>query len=156
MAKQITGIIHAHSTYSYDGKSTLSELKTLLQNVGHSFACMSEHTDQLTESQLSEFVSECQSLSDESFVFIPGLEIPYKQAHILLLGCISWMGQEAVDRAALQTAASTAQLTILAHPVRNKFKVDQAMRDCIDGVEIWNQQYDGKAAPQPAVASRFG
>ena len=80
---EVKGILHCHSTYSYDAKLSLPELKKLLQKKGLSFACMTEHTDELTKERAVAFVEECRSLSDGSFIFIPGFEVPYKHAHIL-------------------------------------------------------------------------
>lgn len=144
-----TGVMHMHSTHSYDGKVPLRELKELLIAEGISFACMTEHTDALTEEKAAAFVSECRELSDDSFVFVPGFEVPYKDAHILMIGTTQFFGQVAADAAALRAAASAASLTILAHPVRNQFELDDAMREAIDGVEVWNQQYEGKRVPRP-------
>jgi len=144
---RLTGVLHMHSTHSYDGKVSLATLKELLMAEGISFACMSEHTDELTPEGADAFVAECAALSDTQFCFIPGFEVPYKDAHILMLGCTEFYGQVA-DAAQLRAWREAAQLTLLAHPVRNRFLLDEPMRDVIDGVEIWNQQYDGKRAPR--------
>jgi len=143
------GIIHAHSTYSYDGKVSLPELKVLLQSLGLSFACMTEHTDFLDVEAAQQFVTECRALSDESFVFVPGFEVPYKRAHILHIGATKWQTNLARNEAELKVWRSVAPLVVLAHPVRNQFVVDDALLTVIDGVEIWNQQYEGKAVPRP-------
>lgn len=137
-----------HSTHSYDGKVPLRELKEQLKTAGVSFACMSEHTDELTPETAAAFVAECRELSDESFVFVPGFEVPYRDAHILMLGCTSFVSQIA-DASQLRAWRAAAALAILAHPVRNRFLLDEVMREVIDGVEVWNQQYDGKRVLRP-------
>lgn len=141
------GILHAHSTYSYDGKLSLSELRNFLVERGIHFACMSEHTDELSKERAEEFVAECRTLSDEKFVFVPGFEVPYQRAHILLLGTDAFLTQFA-DMDSLAAWSKQAALTVLAHPVRNRFKLDEVMEQVIGGVEIWNQQYEGKWAPR--------
>ena len=143
----ISGVLHIHSTYSYDGKVPLRELKKLFVQQGLQFACMSEHTDKLTDEQAAAFAAECRKLSDETFVFVPGFEVPYKDAHVLHLGTDTFICQFA-DENSLQLWREVTPLVVLAHPVRNHFKIDQTLEEVIDGVEIWNQQYEGKHAPR--------
>jgi len=144
---KVTGVIHMHSTHSYDGKLSLLELKTFLVERGVQFACMTEHTDYLDASAAAAFVAECRALSDDTFVFIPGFEVPYKNAHVLHIGAEQFIGAFA-DADSLQRWRSITPLVILAHPVRNAFTIDDELRTVIDGVEVWNQQYEGKAVPR--------
>lgn len=146
------GIIHAHSTYSYDGQLSLEDLKYFLIERGISFACMSEHTDEMDLPASQEFVAECRRLSDDSFVFVPGFEVPYKDAHILMLGCEMFVSSFA-DAHELRAWSFNCSLTLLAHPVRNKFRVDGDLLSVLDGVEIWNQQYEGKRVPRTESVS---
>jgi len=136
-----------HSTYSYDGKVSLADLKKLLQANGVAFCCMTEHTDELTAEAAAAFVAECRALSDEQFVFIPGFEVPYKDTHVLHIGGEKFLGQTA-DATQLLAWKETAALVVLAHPVRNHFEVDESLLAVLDGVEVWNQQYEGKRAPR--------
>ena len=144
---KVKGVIHIHSTYSYDGKESLQSLRDFLIGKGIQFCCLTEHTDQMTIEQARLFVQECKSLSGSQFLFIPGYEVPYKKAHMLLIGAEVFLGQFA-DATMLQTWSSKSALTVLAHPVRNRFKVDTVMEGVLDGIEIWNQQYEGKLVPR--------
>lgn len=141
------GVMHVHSTHSYDGKLTLTQLKDFLIANGISFCCMTEHTDHMTPVQARAFVEECRALSDASFLFIPGFEVPYKYAHLLFVGTHQFISAYANERQ-LSAWNDVASLCILAHPVRNRFKVDAPMERVIDGIEVWNQQYEGKRAPR--------
>lgn len=143
-----SGAIHLHSTYSYDGKLPLAALKQLFQKNGLSFACMTEHSDTLTQETAAAFVAECRALSDASFVFVPGFEVPYKNAHVLHIGATHFVTAMA-DGTTLLKWRSVTPLVVLAHPVRNQFAVDEILTECLDGVEVWNQHYDGKRAPRP-------
>lgn len=143
------GIIHAHSTYSYDGTLTLPELKTACQKRGLSFVCLTEHTDQLTPDAAAAFVAECRERSDAAFVFVPGFEVPYKDAHVLHLGTTAFLGSVAHTVSELEAWRAVAPLVVLAHPVRNQFRIDETLERCLDGVEVWNQQYEGKSVPRP-------
>lgn len=142
------GALHLHSTHSYDGKLSLSEVKQLSQKNGLSFACMTEHSDTLTPETAAAFVAECCALSDDTFVFVPGFEVPYKNAHVLHIGATDFVTAVA-DETSLRTWRNCTPLVILAHPVRNEFEVDDTLAECLDGVEVWNQHYDGKRAPRP-------
>lgn len=142
------GLLHAHSTHSYDGKLSLTELKAEAMARGLSFICMTEHTDQMTPEGARAFVAECRSLSDQSFVFVPGFEVPYGYAHVLHFGATDFQTKGAENAAELTAWRRVTPLVVLAHPVRNAFVVDEPLRATIDGVEVWNQQYDGKAVPR--------
>lgn len=144
---EIKGIVHVHSTYSYDGKESLQSLRDFLMVRGIAFCCLTEHTDQMTLEQAQLFVQECKMLSTSQFVFIPGFEVPYLQAHILLVGTEVFLGQYA-NGEMLKTWSKASALTVLAHPVRNAFVVDEVMEQVLDGVEVWNQQYEGKLVPR--------
>ncbi len=148
MIMDYCGIMHAHSTHSYDGKLSLCELKSLLSGQGLSFAFMSEHSDTLTPETAEAFVNECRLFSDDSFVFVPGFEVPYRDAHVLMFGCELFVSTVA-DSHELRAWSFNSTLTALAHPVRNHFVVDDDLFSVLDGVEIWNQQYEGKRVPRP-------
>ena len=152
---EISGIIHAHSSYSYDGKLSLPELKELTVSRGLGFVCMTEHTDELTKERASEFVKECETLSDSTFRFIPGFEVPFGRAHILMVGMREFFGTYAESLNALRTWTQKAPFVILAHPVRNKFIVDSDLLSEIDALEVWNQQYEGKQVPRSRSLALF-
>lgn len=152
---EITGILHCHSRYSYDAKLTLSELRELCVARGVQFVCMTEHTDEMTPESARQFVEECTVLSDTQFRFIPGFEVPYRHAHILMIGCRNFIGRYAPDVAALKQWTAQASFVVLAHPVRNLFEVDDALLGELDALEVWNQQYEGKRVPRVRSLALF-
>ncbi len=145
---EITGIMHAHSSYSYDAKMSLSEIKALCQKNGIQFVCMTEHTDALTPEHAEKFVRECDSLSDDSFLFIPGFEVPFKDTHVLMIGARTFVSQYASTIETLQKWTRGASFVVFAHPVRNQFTVSDALLSEINALEVWNQQYEGKRVPR--------
>lgn len=147
------GALHLHSTYSYDAKVPLKDLKHLFRAHGLSFACMTEHTDEMTPVAADAFVAECRALSDDTFVFVPGFEISYRDTHILAPGCTTFVSQHATD-AELEIWREHAPLMILAHPHRNGYH-DRAPKGMLDGIEIWNAQYDGKVVPRNGARALF-
>ncbi len=142
------GILHCHSTYSYDAKLSLTELKALCQKNNVRFVCMTEHVDEMTEEEAKQFIEECRTLSDETFLFIPGFEVPYRNAHILMIGLREFFGNYAPDIEVLKKWTERASFVVLAHPVRNHFSVDDGLLSEIDALEVWNQQYEGKRVPR--------
>jgi hypothetical protein len=135
---------HLHSNFSYDGKLTLPELRVLLQQHGIQCALMTEHTDDFSAAKAEEFAHACADASTSDFIFIPGFEVPYHNAHILMLGARAF-----VESGDLSQWRQASAYGVLAHPHRNKYVVDDTMRAAIDAVEIWNSQYDGKRTPRP-------
>jgi hypothetical protein len=116
---------------------------------------MTEHTDDMTPDQARAFVRECDTLSDTTFKFIPGFEVPYQvdaatgnHAHVLMIGCREFFNQYAPTHAKLREWTEHAPFVVLAHPVRNDFVVDLGLLEEIDALEVWNQQYEGKRVPR--------
>jgi hypothetical protein len=149
----ITAALHLHSTYSYDAKLSLVELKAVLQARGVKCALMTEHTDEMTFDKSRLFIEECAALSDDTFLFVPGFEISYRDTHILAPGCTTFIAQHATE-IELYEWRTHAPLMILAHPHRNGYH-DRAPAGVIDGIEIWNAQYDGKVVPRTGARRLF-
>ncbi|HEX4799407.1 MAG TPA: PHP domain-containing protein [Candidatus Paceibacterota bacterium] len=145
---EIRGIIHAHSNYSYDAKLSLVRLREEYIRAGLRFACMTEHTDAMSVESARSFVRECELLSDEQFIFIPGFEVPYKRAHVLMIGQRIFFDAYAPTIEVLRRWTKECPMVILAHPVRNHFEVDEGLLSEIDALEVWNQQYEGKRVPR--------
>lgn len=141
------GVLHLHSNYSYDAKLSLAELREILRARGLSFALMTEHTDELTEERARAFVRECEALSDDSFVFIPGFEVSYKDTHILMPGSRMFLTNHASEEEVVAWRKESA-LAILAHPHRNGYRTSHIPEGVLDGIEVWNAQYDGKRFPR--------
>lgn len=151
----ISGVLHVHSRYSYDADIPLAELKQVFVSSGLRFACVTEHTDELDSARAQAFIRECQELSDEAFLFIPGFEMPYLGTHILLVGAFSYAFDKSDLRGSLRRFVSDGAVAVIAHPHRNGFRVDDLMMDNCIGTEIWNSQYDGKYAPRPGALTWF-
>lgn len=143
----LKGIYHAHSTYSSDGKIPLAELKKLLMESGFRFVVMTEHAEDMTPDSLKRYYDECLALSDDQFVCIPGLEIPYKgKIHV---GCfpIVPMPEVPMYREGIQRSHQHAAYTVIHHPSKEGYFIDEVLPLIIDGVEIWNSRYEGSIAP---------
>lgn len=145
----IKGVSHLHTVYSYDGKLTLRELKDLLIKRGIHVALITEHTDTMSSKEGEAFIAECRKESGGDILLIPGFEVPYKNAHILMIGAERFVkGGTDITPTHLSMWKQNAKIAILAHPHRNNYVLDDAMQNVIDGVEVWNSQYDGKFTPR--------
>jgi predicted metal-dependent phosphoesterase TrpH len=67
------GALHIHSTYS-DGERTLAQLRSTFQAAGCCFICTTDHAEAFDEARVDEYRRECESLSDETFAVVGGLE----------------------------------------------------------------------------------
>src|SRR5437868_15335966 len=113
---RITGVLHVHSTFS-DGEESLDRLIPLFKNAGMSFAAMSDHAEVFDSSRMEKYVALCESLSDPSFVVIPGLEFALKGGSIHILGYginqrVAYSGMEQL----VDEIHSAGGLAVLAHP----------------------------------------
>src|SRR5258708_1536120 len=85
----LKGVTHFHSTYS-DGEFTLEELREIFTKSGFQFVCMTDHAEWFDREKVRAYIDECESLSDEEFRFIAGLEYECEQRmHILGYGVVS-------------------------------------------------------------------
>ena len=82
-----SGIIHVHSTFSYDGEHTLAELASFGKKCGYSFIGMAEHSDTFDDAKMKALVEECGRLSDGEFLMIAGIEFSCEGSlHLIGLG----------------------------------------------------------------------
>lgn len=148
---KLSGYLHLHTTYSYDGKVPLAELKAGLVARGARFACVTEHTDWLTKDKFQAFFEECQALSDESILLIPGLEVSFPDAHILMAGLKTVLDPQLPALELVKQGKEQEAFIVFAHPHRSSFQAPEGVEPLLEGIEIWNGQYDGKRSPRPAA-----
>ena len=65
-----------------------------------------------------------------------------------MIGQRSFHDVYAPDIEVLRRWTNEASFVVLAHPVRNHFEVDDGLLGEVDGLEVWNQQYEGKRVPR--------
>ena len=135
------GIIHNHSACSKEGCYPLAMLRQ--RWAPHlDFAAMTEHAERTTAEAYAAYMQECDTLSDEHFRFIPGLEVATESGDMLLLGCRKFI----CTRDPFQVLREALGCVILlAHPEEGKvlYKVlEQA-----HGIEVWNGGHMGGFMP---------
>jgi PHP domain-containing protein len=144
----LKGALHVHSTYS-DGEFTLRELRDAFRSDGCSFVCMTDHAEFFDQQSIQRYFSECESLSDDSFRFVQGLEYRCeREMHILGYGA-SKLTQSTDPQEVIRHIDSQGALSVIAHPKNDFFEWIESFNTLPLGIETWNTKYDGRYAPRP-------
>ncbi|MGA3008769.1 MAG: hypothetical protein ABSD72_00780 [Terracidiphilus sp.] len=142
----LSGITHAHSTYSFDGSLALPDLQRFLTDSGIDFCLMSEHVESLDYQTIQRMLTDYAALPTTGCLMIPGIEID--DLHILIYGVTAIRPYVGVEDLAAQMFHNGA-LIFVSHPVKVKRTVPAVILPWLTGVEIWNTRYDGRGAPRP-------
>lgn len=151
----LKGAIHIHSTYS-DGEFTLGELREIMHAAGCSFVCMTDHAEFFDDEKLEAYTRECESLSDDRFRFIAGLEYTCEnRMHVLGLGVTSPAGTTDPQQV-IRHIQNQAGVSVIAHPMDSMFDWIEEFETLPNGIETWNSKYDGRYAPRPTTFRLLG
>jgi len=141
------GIIHVHSTFSYDGEHTLEEIASFARKRGYHFVGITEHSDTFDTVKMSEFVKKCKYLSTPDLFIIPGIEFTCENnIHLIGLG-IEYFTDIKHPVTVAKFIHDNNGITILAHPSRYSFRIPIELFNELDGIEVWNVPYDGRFVP---------
>src|SRR5690349_8425792 len=94
MSTTVAGVIHMHSDYSHDGRDSLEQLRDVCLERGIRFVGMTDHAEDLDPEVFGEYVRNCEALSDDQVLFVPGLEYRFaglKGLHLLAVGLREWI-----------------------------------------------------------------
>jgi len=141
----VRGIVHSHTTLSYDGEVSLNGLCRLLRQRGFRFVALTEHPLGLSARDFEEFVRKCREASDSDFVAIPGIEFRCGEGvEIAGIGISRWLEPGTPDElvARIREAGGFA---VWVHPWR-KGRWSGPFVEC-DAVEVMNLKLDGTLAP---------
>ena len=140
--------LHCHSTYS-DGEFTLPELREKFMKNGYQLVCMTDHAEWFEPDQLRAYVDECESLSDENFRFIAGLEFECeRRMHILGYGVAALVDSTKPEEV-IRHIEDHGGVSVIAHPGDSMFDWIETFETLPFGIEVWNSKYDGPLAPRP-------
>ncbi len=141
------GALHVHTTFS-DGEFSLGELRLVYAALGYRFACLADHAEYFDERTLIRYRAEADSLSDESFRFIPGLEFECPgRMHILGLGMTSLLKTREPYQV-IRSIGEQGGISVIAHPRAKDFGRIEELASTPTGIEAWNSKYDGRYAPR--------
>ncbi len=141
-------LLHAHSSFSYDGEPTLSELSQWGARRGLDFIFLTEHTNDFDEAKMQRYVEACGAIPDGRCRIVPGLEFAIRGGfHLLGFNVQRWRHLvEPMD--AVKFIQEQGGLAVLAHPARYRGRwPEPAVLDALDGIEAWNARYDGRFLP---------
>jgi predicted metal-dependent phosphoesterase TrpH len=142
------GVLHVHSKFS-DGEEPLERLVDVFKLAGMRFAAVSDHAEVFDDQRMEEYVELCRSLSDGSFIVIPGLEFALKGGtiHILGYGVTRRIRFASIDEL-VDKIHEDGGIAVLAHPPVGSINLIASIKTRLDGIEVWNGRYDGTIAPR--------
>jgi len=149
------GLIHIHTTFSYDGEASIEEICSFSRKRGYRFIAITEHSDNFSSKRMEVLVGTCEKLSNASFIAIPGIEFSCDgNMHLLGIGvteiCNSTGALEIVDH-----IRKSGGLAILAHPLLENYEIKKELASKLDGIEIWNAAKDGGFIPRSKALELF-
>jgi predicted ATP-grasp superfamily ATP-dependent carboligase len=150
----VKGIVHCHTTRSYDGELPVDELSNLLRSQGFGFVALTEHPLGLKAGEFEEYVRKCREVSDDKFVAIPGLEFRCLDGtEIAGIGISEWLEAETPDQIVARIRA-LGGFALWVHPWKRRRSTEPFL-EC-DAVEVMNTKLDGSLAPNLSLLRRTG
>jgi len=147
------GIAHVHSDISYDGKLSYAELRQYFLGKGLNFALITEHIEHLKQTDIDRVISECATHSDDSFLFIPGIEMDCFVIYFLGIRPIAI--DFSSNKTIFESLKKTARLCILSHPIKAKYCYPDWVISSSSGVEVLNTKHDGQHYFRPQSEKLF-
>lgn len=144
----LKGALHAHSTYS-DGEFSLEELRRTFVAEGCSFLCMTDHAEYFDQQSIARYITECESLSDETFCLVPGLEYRCSRDMHILGYCATSLTESTDPEEVIRHIGAQGAVSVIAHPKDDSFAWIESFATLPMGIETWNSKYDGQSAPRP-------
>ena len=151
---EILAVCHVHSTWSYDGSWTLTNLSASFCRRGCRVLMMTEHDRGFTSARLREYREACARASTDDLLVLPGIE--YSDAgnhvHVLVWGPVPFLGENLPTGEMLAAVQGAGGLAVLAHPSRHDVwkSFDPRWAQQLLGIEAWNRKYDGWAPSKTA------
>ena len=148
----VKGIVHCHTTRSYDGELPVDELCKLLREQGFGFVALTEHPLGLKAGDFEAYVRKCREVSDSKFVAIPGLEFRCTDGtEIAGIGISQWLEAETPEQIVARIRA-LGGFALWVHPWKQR-REKEPFLEC-DAVEVMNTKLDGSLAPNLSLLRR--
>ena len=140
-------VLHAHSTWSYDGRWSLSRIARAYGALGVDAVMMSEHDTGFDPESFGAYRAACAAASTGRCTLIPGIEYssPDNDIHMLTWGLDRFLAEHAPVLETLFDVQEAGGAAIFAHPVRRGAweAFDPAWVPYLSGIELWNRKSDG-------------
>lgn len=150
MQRTIQGTFHFHSTYSHDGRSTLSEIAAALGRRGLSFCVVTDHFEDFDAPKFDNYLLETREVTEKTgFLLIPGTEVNLAGLDTILFPASSYAEIVNFTTQGQRLKSEPRLYKVLAHA--SKYPFDRVVKHLekyeIEGVELWNQQTDSSFIP---------
>lgn len=142
-------VLHAHSTWSYDGKWPLASIARLFGRLGTSAVLMTEHDTGFRSDEFARYREECAKASTAACTLIPGIEYssPDNDVHILTWGLSRFLQESMPVERILDAVKAENGIAVFAHPRRRQAwrQFQDEWTPQLDAIEVWNRKTDGLA-----------
>ncbi len=147
MTRTVRAVLHAHSTWSYDGHWSLAKIARLFGAMGARAVMMTEHDTGFSPDRYDEYRAACAQASTRLCRIVPGIEYscPDNDVHILTWGLDRFLSEHHPVMETLEAVRSSNGVAVFAHPVRrNAYDLfDPAWVPYLSAIELWNRKSDG-------------
>lgn len=145
--KHIQAVLHAHSTWSYDGQWDLHRIARLYGALGVDAVMMTEHDTGFDPTDFDAYSAECAAASTRRCTLIPGIEYssPDNDIHILTWGLQEFLVEHRPVIETLRDVKDQGGVAVFAHPIRRDAwrKFDPDWVPYLSAIELWNRKSDG-------------
>ena len=153
--RRIRAAAHVHSSWSYDGRWSLSQIALTFRRLGYDAVLLAEHDRGFDAERWSAYRRGCADASTESMLLVPGIEYsdPSNSVHVPVWGDVPFLGAGIETGELLSRSEEAGAAAIIAHIGRRevwRILQDEWLNRVV-GVELWNRKYDGYAPNQPAA-----
>lgn len=142
-------VLHAHSTWSHDGRWTLARIARFYGAFGVDAVMMTEHDTGFDPDSFPAYRQACADASTRRCRLVPGIEYsaPENDIHILTWGLDRFLAEHRPVPETLAAVEQANGVAIFAHPVRRDAwaKFDPTWAAHLHGIELWNRKSDGMA-----------
>jgi len=154
--KPLRVVLHAHSTWSYDGRWSLVGIARLYGALGVRAVMMTEHDTGFDPGTFAAYRAACAAASTPRCTLIPGIEYssPDNDIHILTWGLDRFLTEGRPIIETLEAVRAAGGVAVFAHPVRREAwrQFDAAWVPLLSGIELWNRKADGLSWGPEALA----
>src|SRR5437762_8885420 len=107
---EVLAASHVHSSWSYDGSCTLSDLTEKFSARGCRVLMMTEHDRGFTEMRFQQFRQACALASSSDILVIPGIEYSdaENRVHVLTWGLDVFLGENLPTAAMLEAVNASS------------------------------------------------
>jgi hypothetical protein len=148
---------HVHSSWSYDGEWSLTDIAAAFSRRRYDAVLMCEHDRSFDQERWEKYRQACRAASNNRITLIPGIE--YEDGdhvvHTPVWGAeVPFLGAGRPTLELLGAAQKEGAVAVFAHPWRRnaiaRYQPDWA--PLLSAVEIWNRKYDGIAPNRHLVS----